>query len=235
MSQVSGSDRQQVASSVDQDARDARTVVMSRTDGGQVCLGDLADDVLPRVEAVSQMLHQAAGGESRAGAVDGECDNEPSIEEYMAALMARSRDPRSSERPRSVIMAPVPPPPPPRQQPVPAAPPFDTYNSVTEGRQTPPECRDAISEMRELANLSTRSTVTVHYAQQLVYAMYNKFIVALVALVISLALTCLASEVRSVTFCGALAALVVAVYWTLQYFHFGRQLQKLHLPRLEDE
>jgi hypothetical protein len=65
--------------------------------------------------------------------------------------------------------------------------------------------------------------------------MYNKFIVALVALVISLALTCLASDARSVTFCGALAALVVAVYWTLQYFHFGRQLRKLHLPRLEDE
>ena len=55
--------------------------------------------------------------------------------------------------------------------------------------------------------------------------MHNKLTVALVASVISFALTGLAKNPLSMTYCAAVLALLVAFCWTVWYFFLGHQLR----------
>ena len=189
------------------------------------------------------MLGQVAGGEDVAAAENldelpvidppGPAEStsaEPTIEEYMAALIARTKHGKPDELPAVSVVASV-------------APDYAVANvcpdeSASEGAWTqssPPECRMAISELRELANISARSSFNVHRGQQLVYQMHNKMSVALVALVVSFALTSLAGSMQSPTFYAAIVALITAITWSLQYFQLGQQLSDLCLKHRSDD
>ena len=159
---------------------------------------------------------------------------ELTIEEYMAELIARTKNVRSTESQdvaasveaarrnaaRTVAV----------KQEAKAASAKQAADMTEDGewkQTTPPECRDAISELRELANINTRSSFNVHRGQQLVYEMHNKLTVSLVALVVSFALTTLAGSMHSPAFFAAVAALIVAMCWTVKYFQLGRHLSHL--------
>ncbi len=151
---------------------------------------------------------------------------EPSIEEYMAALLERTRQfstspvrdtpaaarpavERVSRTPAPAAASPAPSPPPP---------------PVTGAPLGVPECRDAISELRELANISTRSSFSAQRAQYLVREMRGKRTVACVAMVVSVTLLSLSSSVASPTYITAVAAVTTACAYGLKYLALGREL-----------
>ncbi len=206
-------------------------------DAAAIRLLDAASAMLG--EAVTLEVNGAAAGESTAQA-------EPTIEEYMAALLARTRNVRGSESvesiadsvekarvtaARSAVQR--------REAVSGGAARSDVSASSSEPsmesadspwkQSPPPECRNAISELRELANINARSSFNVHRGQQLVYEMHNKLTVSLVALVVSFALTTLAGSMCSPTYFAAVISLIVAMAWSVQYFQLGRQLAGLCL------
>lgn len=154
---------------------------------------------------------------------------EPSIEEYMAALLQRTRQfstsPRgetpAAARPavkcasRTVTPASA----------SPASPP-----SAVTGAAAPsvPECRDAFSELRELANISTRSSFNAHRVQVLVREMRGTRTVTCVAMVVSLTLLSLSSSVASSTYITAVAAVITACAYGMKYLKLGRELAWLY-------
>jgi hypothetical protein len=191
---------------------------------GQAANMNPASNVASHLDAAVQLLNQAvesAPADSREADV--------AIEEYMAALLARSRNPKDDHgRPASVPdararaaahNA--------RQDPAPET-------ARRERKPMPAEGRDAISELRELANINARSTFNVHQSRQLVYELNNKLAVALVSLVVSFALTSLAENTRSLNFFAAIVALLVAVHWSTRYFQLARQLRTICFPRRDD-
>jgi hypothetical protein len=144
---------------------------------------------------------------------------EPSIEEYMAALLERTRQystaptqeiptfVRPAVAPKTPPAAPVTPPSPVPASPTPAA-----------------ECRDAISELRELANISARSSFNTHRAQHLVQEMRGKRFVAVVAMLTSIVLLSLSSSVQSPAYISAVAAVTTACAFSLKFLALGREL-----------
>ena len=149
---------------------------------------------------------------------------EPSIEEYMAALLERTRQfsttpgqdipqfIRPAMEPKSPTRAPV----------VPSSP--------SPGPASPApvqECRDAISELRELANISARSSFNTHRAQHLVLEMHGKRFVAVVAMLASVVLLSLSSSVHSPAYITAVAAVTTACAFSLKYLALGRELKSL--------
>jgi hypothetical protein len=149
--------------------------------------------------------------------------DEPTIEEYMAALLARNRQAAGTP---VLCQRPAPPPPPapvarkesapqpaPSSTPVPPAP--------------APECRTAISELRELANINARLSVNVHHAQRLVLEMHGKRFVAVTAMLASVVLLYLAGSVQSPAYIMAVAAVTTACAFSVQYLALGRELAEL--------
>ncbi len=161
---------------------------------------------------------------------------EPTIEEYMTALLARTKQPATSlaetiVRPaRPTVSKVVPNSPSPPAVPQPAA-----VTPVTAGPAAGPECRDAFSELRELANISARSTFNTHLAQRLVLEMHGKRFVAVVAMLASLILLSLATSVRSPAYLAAVAAVTAACVWSLKYLSLGRALARVCADAEADE
>ena len=150
--------------------------------------------------------------------------DEPSIEEYMAALLARTRQfPTSPARDVQPLvrppMEPRKPSPAPAVSPSPSPPPSSPAPT--------PECRDAISELRQLANISARSSLNTHRARQLALEMRGQCLVAVVAMLASVVLLCLASSVRSPAYINAVAAATAACAFGLKYLSLGRELARL--------
>jgi hypothetical protein len=159
---------------------------------------------------------------------NGHESDEPSIEEYMAALLERTRQfsaPPVQSAPSFVrpMMEPNRPAPTPVAPAAPAPVPVPVPASPT----PVPECRDAISELRELANISARSSFNTHRAQHLVLEMRGKRFVAFVAMVTSLGLLSLSSSVNSPAYVTAVAAVTTACAYSLKYLALGRELALL--------
>jgi len=155
---------------------------------------------------------------------------EPTIEEYMAALLARTkqfstvRPTRPGERDSSAPAQRKPSTPAPVTAPTPGAVPVD----VAPAGPTPaPECRDAISELRELANISARSSVNAHRAQRLIAEMRGKRSVAFLAMIASVVLLSMAPGVRSLAYILAVAAVATACSFSMKYLELGRELASL--------
>ncbi|MHB8969333.1 MAG: hypothetical protein ACYC4N_02620 [Pirellulaceae bacterium] len=152
---------------------------------------------------------------------------EPSIEEYMAALLARTNQfstssagavPQSATpTAESAVPAPSPP----------AAAQATVGPLLPVGPTAGPECRTAFSELRELANMSAQSTFNTHLAQRLVLEMHSKRFVAVVAMLASLALLSLASFVGSFAYLAAVVAVIAASVWSLKYLSLGRALARV--------
>jgi hypothetical protein len=154
----------------------------------------------------------------------GQESDEPSIEEYMAALLARTR--QFSVSPTRDVQPLVRPPIEPRKpsaastvSPSPSPPPASPAPA--------PECRGAISELRELANISARSSLNTHRAQRLALEMRGKRLVAAIAVIVSVVLLSLASSVRSPAYIAAVAAVITACAFSLRYLSLGRELAQL--------
>lgn len=166
---------------------------------------------------------------------------EPSIEEYMAALLARSRGatPRPSNGPASWRASLLPPdelsavqPPPNNPAMTDEAPPTVAPAVTAAWSPTPaPEHREAISELRELANLSARTSFNVHLSQRLVFEMHRCMLVALVGLASSFITMLLTPSPTFVFFAASAVAWVIAAIWTWKYCALGRQLTRLCFPR----
>ncbi len=239
--------------------RGGETVQMNPAILGQAANTNPEADAIRQLDLASAMLGEAVTyGEPAprgAGVGEGAGRGEPTIEEYMAALIARTKNVRAGDAPelaedcieaarsaaaRSTVAR--------REAAFAAGGRVTSSTSDTaivaeveaiaqqQWKQTsPPECRDAISELRDLANISARSSFNVHRGQQLVYEMHNKLTVSLVALVVSFALTTLSSSMQSPAYFAAVAALIVAMAWTVKYFQLGRQLAGLCLRPTTDE
>jgi hypothetical protein len=89
-----------------------------------------------------------------------------------------------------------------------------------------PECRDSFAELRELANMSTRSVLDTHRVKQLLTEMQDKLAVTLVGFLGSFALLGLAAHRHSLAFFAALVAFIVSLHWATQYFGLCRQLHQ---------
>ncbi len=206
-----------------------QTVQMNPAILGQAANMNPDTDLFKQLDAASEMLEQAA--HESTDSMDESLEPLPTIEQYMAALLARSQSPGGEPAAAS----------PADLAPSTKAPAAKASNNALETspsaaqseeegpwqRVSAPECRDTISELRELANVSARTSFNVHRGQQLVYEMHNKLTVSLVALVVSFALVSLANNVRSPAFFAAVAAWVVAMCWGVKYFQLGHQLQRL--------
>lgn len=154
-------------------------------------------------------------------------EEEPSIEEYMAALLQRSRQGQSPHPERTV---PLPAGPPKQQQ---ADKPLVAEVATGEPAATasaavptaPPECRTAISEMRQVANLSTRTAFHAQLGFRLIREMRWNGIVAVGATLTSIVMLGLSPSAQSPIFYTAVAATVVAAAWVLKFCAAGRLLQ----------
>ncbi len=89
----------------------------------------------------------------------------------------------------------------------------------TRPRAKPPENRTDMSAFRELANLSARSAIGHHARKVLIHTIYSKLAVAGVGLFAGVLLLWLWMRygVWEMTFYSALAAILVAIYWGVQY------------------
>ncbi|MEN6556808.1 MAG: FHA domain-containing protein [Thermoguttaceae bacterium] len=86
-------------------------------------------------------------------------------------------------------------------------------------RAVAPERNVDLSALRELANLSAQSAISQHARQMLVHAMYSKLAVMLVALATGTTLLWMWKTLGAAqtTFYSALVALLVAIYWGMEY------------------
>jgi hypothetical protein len=153
---------------------------------------------------------------------------EESIDEYMGKLMQRIRvsagEPAAparaavhAEPPRAVPIAPVNEPPcPPSTVPTAAVPTSEPV--AVPPRAAAPEKRADLSVLRELANLSAHSALSRYARRVLVHSIYSKLMVAGVALVAGVGLLWLwRCGARPMTLYSGLLALLIAVWWGVEY------------------
>lgn len=218
MSQSSSNDK---PSSTDENEPEQRgqTVQMNPAMLGQAVNMNPGTEALQHLDAASHLLENAH---------DDEVGTDLTIERYMAELIARSRGPGQEAEPFAVIPVTEP-----AVSTTESAAPAEDLPVEPRREVAPPECRDAISELRELANISARSSFSVHKGRQLVYDMHNKLAVTMVALMVSFGLTSLATHTRSPAYFAAVISLIVALAWTVKYFRLGRHLNRLCLVKDE--
>ena len=86
-------------------------------------------------------------------------------------------------------------------------------------RTVAPEKRIDLSALRELANLSAQSAISRYSRKVLINSMYAKLMVAGVGLAAGVALFWMWKELGAtpMTYYAALAALLVAIYWGMEY------------------
>jgi len=86
-------------------------------------------------------------------------------------------------------------------------------------RAAAPESRVNMSALRELANLSARAAIDRHARRTLIRTMYSKLVVAVVAFLSGAALLWMwdSMQAGNQTFYSSLAALLIAIFWGLEY------------------
>jgi len=86
-------------------------------------------------------------------------------------------------------------------------------------RTAAPESRINLSALRELANLSAHAAIDRHARRTLIRIMYSKLVVAVVALLSGAALLWMWNSIQTgnQTFYSSLAALLIAIFWVLEY------------------
>ena len=92
-------------------------------------------------------------------------------------------------------------------------------SATLQPRAVAPEKRIDLSALRELANLSAHSAISRHARQVLIRTMHSKLAVALMALATGGALFWMWKELDAMqmTYYSALIALLVAIYWGMEY------------------
>ncbi|MBN1394454.1 MAG: hypothetical protein JW959_05485 [Pirellulales bacterium] len=149
---------------------------------------------------------------------------EESIDDYMSRLMERVRGAAGG----SPITAFTPPPPAPATdasvkpiEPAQAAAPAAQRREPVQvaPRAKAPEKHLNLSAMRELANLSAQTALSRYARRVLISSMYSKLLIALVALAVAFCQFWMWKTMTGlqITFYSALIALLVAIYWGLQY------------------
>jgi hypothetical protein len=183
-----------------------------------------------RMRAAESLLDQVdREAEQTADGRDEHDPSEPSIEEYMAALLARSNARANGASPSSTQFLP--------RQELPAVKkekdvenpqrPADQTSTEKRTQKPAPERRDDLSNMRQLANLNARSALDTHSGRRLLFELHNKLTVAMVAVMLSIGLASIASTVRSLTYLGAVAALLASCVWTTRYLALTRRMKAL--------
>ncbi len=191
-------------------------------------------DLLERLNRVSAIADSDTASTKTGESAKPTDSDEPSIEEYMAALLersgGRSQTPDSStfSRPsaetpadaesnsKTVVL-------PSHQvaEPTAGAAPDDWVQKPA------PECRDDISDLRAVANMNARDAIETHWSQSVVFDMHGKLFVSLVAVVISFALISFTNSIASISYYGSIVALIVSITWGTMYLALGRQLAKV--------
>jgi hypothetical protein len=183
-------------------------------------------EVFDRMNAASSLLDQV-DREAETPATEGDAPpSDPSIEEYMAALLARSNGFSNEATPTQVL--------PTQEQPTvkkepkkPVRPVVKTPPDEKRVQKPAPECRDHLSNMRKLANLNARSALDTHSGRRLIFEMHNKLTVAMVAIILSFGLITIATSISSLAYIGAVLALITSCAWTMRYLTLARQLTKV--------
>jgi hypothetical protein len=155
--------------------------------------------------------------------------DEESIDDYMSRLMQRIRlTPNEPESPSRAT---------PRPEPIhrareasaggsavePLQPAASTPQSVeaepVQLRARTPAKQIDLTAFRELANLSARNALHQHSRRTLVHAMYSKLTVSMVALVAGIGLFWMWKQFGAcpMTLCSSLVAIIVALFWGLEY------------------
>lgn len=147
-------------------------------------------------------------------------DEEPTIEQYMAELLARTQPmavkadlakTRAAARGRGP------------GKPAPAEAPAGGTASVTPSVAVP-ETRHTFSELRELANINARSTFNVYRIQRIILDMHGHRFVTLTAVLATFVLLTLAHDARSPAYVAAVATGITAGVWSLKYLAGAREL-----------
>jgi hypothetical protein len=176
-----------------------------------------------------QQQEQAAAPRPAAAAVLD--DEEESVDDYMSRLMDRIRSSAGDSGPSTYT--------PPKSEPrrpagsQPAAAEVARPRIIAQA-QTPieqrepvqmsprtvaPESRVNFSALRELANLSARADIDRHARQTLIRTIYSKLAVAVVAFLSGAVLLWMWNSIQTgnQTFYSSLAALLIAIFWVLEY------------------
>jgi hypothetical protein len=190
-----------------------------------------ATEILDRVNVAKSMLDQV-DREVETPTDDTTHSADPSIEEYMTALLARSNGfsnestPPTSP-PASTQVLPRQEQPAVKEEPEKPSRPAVEVPPEKRVQKPAPECRDDLSNMRKLANLNARSALDTHSGRRLIFEMHNKLIVSMVAMLLSFGLVTAASSVRSLAYIGAVLALITASVWSMRYLTLARQLDAI--------
>lgn len=94
-------------------------------------------------------------------------------------------------------------------------------------RPTPPERREDLSSMRDLANMNTRTSLHAHNGRALILELHGRQLMALLFLVSSFALLASTSTVHSISYFGAAIALITSMVWTIRCVKLGHRLNRL--------
>ena len=184
---------------------------------------EAGDAATRQLDAAEQLVQQARSPETE---VFNPRDTDAAIQQYMAALLARSQDPKAT-----AIAQAAPPMAAPAAPSSPLSEPAPDEPARAERKKAQPESHDAISELRELANINARSSFNVHHSRQLIYELYNCLAVTLVSLVVSFALIGFAESKQSLPFFAAIIAFLVAIRWSSRYLQLARTLRRTFLPQ----
>ena len=252
MADVQSDDAKQPDEASPKEESPEKTLVMDTSPDSSDVRNSSVEDVLEHLDATSALLDTVDGNtellqpelvaniraEKSAATqpASSAIAQELSIEQYMAELLERSNGRGTASAPDKTVSRPsrvstgegratvvLPP----SQSP-------DCKRPATEPKEPyvqkrAPECRNTISDLRELANMNARTALDAHCGQRLILQMHNKLIVALVSIVVSFAMIGLASSIKSPAYFGAIAALIASIAWSMMYLSLGRQLGKLFL------
>lgn len=202
------------------DRNSAVTMFMRNPDANMENVSDRATQICDVVAALPQQLTD---------------EEEPSIEEYMAALLQRSRKGQSLQPERTIPLASM------RVEPSAtesavrdSGPVVQVVSAQQPAPPPPPECRNAFSEMRQVANLSTRTTFHSQLGFRLMREMRWNGLVAVGAIVTSVVLLGFSPSAQSPIFYTAVATTVVAATWVLKFCAAGRLLKCVNAEAARD-
>ena len=93
----------------------------------------------------------------------------------------------------------------------------------------PPERRDDLAVMRELANSNAKNALDAYSSSRMVKTTKGRFQIAALAIVLSITLAFFSQGVTSLAFLGSVACLAIAALWTSRFLVLVRHLNSLHL------
>lgn len=184
---------------------------------------------LDRSAMVTQPLPQRVEAEPPAAPRNqGGDDEETSIEDYMANLLQRVNGGAMSPA-KNNAPPPLPKPTPkPAPQPRAEAPAATSETPAPDQREVkpPPESREGLSHMRELANMSARSAIDTHANRQLAAPLSSKALVCAASIAGSSWIALQTDSIYSLQFAASVAALGIAVLYCRQFFAVAKRISQ---------